>query len=156
MSVPVDEHDVADCSTGRSRRGFLLVLLPVCALVLVIAVGAAVYERSKPSTPVAALQAYFDAEADGNGSRAWDLLCEKNRRANGSRDAYVLRVEAWSRGLHDRVPVITGAAQAVDSSPVPAWHVPVDLRDGTAGASAPFLVIEEAGEFRVCGRSRGL
>lgn len=152
MNARVDAQDVAARPTGRSRRRLLLVLLPMSTLVLALTVGTALYERSKPATPVAALQAHFDAEEDRNWSRVWDLTCEKIRREDGTRDDYVLRREGWSHLSPDRVPVITGAAQAVDTLPVPAWHVPVNRRDGSARGANHFLVIEEGGELRVCGR----
>ena len=137
--------------TGRSRRRWRRpskAVLRVVAAATAVVGSVSVYGFGGPWSPEGAVRLYTGALHIEDFEGAWNLLCRSSQAAHGSAFRFHVRnLRLPGETPHPHV-LVDGQAQWDEAGD--AWVVPVGSSPPTQ-LHTSYVVVEEDGEFRVCG-----
>jgi hypothetical protein len=148
---------------GRRKRS-AAVWLGALLTSAFVGAGAAVAVSTLPAvpTPTNVVRAYVEAWFASDGPRAWGLLCSPSRSAMG--DYTVFAENLASADEYNLFPsdvdVAVGDVHGARGTSLPSAAVAVTLTSDERSRedweiSGDLLIVEENGEFRVCGDGLG-
>ena len=132
----------------RRRRRPSKPLVGVVAGATVLVGSVSVYSVGGPWSPEAAVRLHAGALFIQDYEAAFDLLCSRDQAAYGSAWGYTV----WNTDEATRSPLVVDGEATWDDTE-DAWLVPV-RRGTTPERRSEYVVVEEDGDFRVCGRPR--